>query len=179
MLPAIRDRLTRLGRQDAQWAPFERGRRYFTLRRKAADDLPILFVRDGLSGRDDVLLDPHPLSADHTTSVTVEDISLDGQLLIYGVRTSGEDETELRTRDVKTRKDLPDRLGRALYRGVSVRPDGSGFFYALQDRATYEAPTEFPVGIDYVLVNGQVVIEQGRHTGARPGKVVYGAGRQP
>jgi hypothetical protein len=30
-----------------------------------------------------------------------------------------------------------------------------------------------------VLVNGQVVIEQGRHTGARPGKVVYGAGRQP
>jgi N-acyl-D-aspartate/D-glutamate deacylase len=52
-------------------------------------------------------------------------------------------------------------------------------YEALQDRATYEAPTEFPVGIDYVLVNGQVVIEQGRHTGARPGKVVYGAGRQP
>jgi prolyl oligopeptidase len=135
-LAAIRDRLARLSRQDAQWSPMERGGRYFTLRRKAGDDLPILFVREGLSGADDVLLDPHPLSADHTTSVTVEDVSMDGQLLVYGVRTSGEDETELRTREVRTRTDLRDRLPRALYRGVSLRPDGSGFFYALQDRAT-------------------------------------------
>ncbi len=134
-LAAIRGRLTRLSRQDAQWSPLERGGRYFTLRRKAGDDLPILFVRNGLSGPDDVLLDPHPLSGDHTTSVTVEDVSMDGELLVYGVRTSGEDETELRTRGVRTRTDLPDRLPRALYRGVSLRPDRSGFFYALQDRA--------------------------------------------
>jgi prolyl oligopeptidase len=134
-LSAIRERLTTLSRRDSQWAPAERGGRYFILRRRASDDLPILFVRDGLTGEDTVLLDPHPLSADHTTSVTVEDISLDGRVLVYGLRTSGEDETELRVRDVGTRKDLPDRLPRALYRGVSLRPDGSGFFYALQDRA--------------------------------------------
>lgn len=134
-LGAIRKRLTILSRQDIQRAPTERGDRYFTLRREAGDDLPRLFVREQLSAADTVLLDPHPLSADHTTSVTVEDISLDGRLLVYGVRTSGEDETELRARDVVTRKDLPDRLARALYRGVSLRPDGSGFFYARQDRA--------------------------------------------
>jgi hypothetical protein len=29
-----------------------------------------------------------------------------------------------------------------------------------------------------VLVNGQVVIEQGKHNGAKPGRVIYGAGRQ-
>jgi len=133
-LGPIRDRLTTLSRQDAQRAPTERGGRYFTLRREAGDDLPRLFVRDGLSGEDEVLLDPHPLSIDHTTSITVEDISLDGRLLVYGVRTSGEDETALRTRDVRSRKDLPDHLPRALYRGVSLRPDGSGFFYARQDR---------------------------------------------
>lgn len=48
---------------------------------------------------------------------------------------------------------------------------------ALDDRATYDDPTAFPVGIDQVLVNGQVVIDDGRHTGARPGEVLYGPGR--
>lgn len=47
----------------------------------------------------------------------------------------------------------------------------------IEDRATYQQPLLSPVGIDYVIVNGQVVIEQGKHTGARPGKVIYGLGR--
>lgn len=48
----------------------------------------------------------------------------------------------------------------------------------IQDRATYEQPTLPPVGIECVLVNGQVAWEQGKHTGARPGHVLYGPGRQ-
>jgi N-acyl-D-aspartate/D-glutamate deacylase len=48
----------------------------------------------------------------------------------------------------------------------------------LQDRATYEQPLLSPEGIDYVLVNGQVVIDHGKHTGVRPGRVLYGPGRQ-
>ncbi len=47
----------------------------------------------------------------------------------------------------------------------------------LADRATYDAPTLAPSGIDYVLVNGEVVVDHGRHTGARPGRVLYGPGR--
>ncbi|MGH7719684.1 MAG: N-acyl-D-amino-acid deacylase family protein, partial [Gemmatimonadaceae bacterium] len=49
---------------------------------------------------------------------------------------------------------------------------------ALDDRATYERPAEFPVGIEWVLVNGTVVIERGRHTGAKPGHVLRGPGWQ-
>jgi len=49
-------------------------------------------------------------------------------------------------------------------------------FDTLQDRATYDEPRLSPDGIDYVLVNGQIVIDHGRHTGARPGKVLYGPG---
>ena len=48
----------------------------------------------------------------------------------------------------------------------------------IQDRATYEKPLLYPAGIDYVLVNGQVVVENGKHTGARPGQVIYGSGRR-
>lgn len=47
----------------------------------------------------------------------------------------------------------------------------------LRDGATYQDPTASPEGIDWVLVNGVVVVEGGRHTGARPGRVLYGPGR--
>jgi N-acyl-D-aspartate/D-glutamate deacylase len=48
----------------------------------------------------------------------------------------------------------------------------------VSDQATYDEPVLFPVGIEYVLVNGEVVIEDGgTHTGARPGHVLYGPGK--
>jgi len=47
---------------------------------------------------------------------------------------------------------------------------------AIEDRATYEEPVLFPSGIEYVFVNGQLVIDRGTHTGARPGQVLYGPG---
>jgi len=47
----------------------------------------------------------------------------------------------------------------------------------IDDRATYEQPTLYPTGIEYVLVNGAVTIERGTHTGARAGKVLYGPGK--
>jgi N-acyl-D-amino-acid deacylase len=45
----------------------------------------------------------------------------------------------------------------------------------LDDVATYENPTAYPTGIDYVLVNGQLVIDQGRHTGLKPGNILRGS----
>ena len=51
-------------------------------------------------------------------------------------------------------------------------------FEAIQDRATWDEPAAFPEGIDYVLVNGELVIDHDRHTGLRPGRVLYGRGRE-
>jgi N-acyl-D-amino-acid deacylase len=42
----------------------------------------------------------------------------------------------------------------------------------VQDLATYERPHQYATGIDYVLVNGRVVIDRGEHTGALPGEVL-------
>jgi N-acyl-D-amino-acid deacylase len=41
------------------------------------------------------------------------------------------------------------------------------------DHATYTKPHQFPSGIDYVLVNGHVVVKKGKHTGALPGKAIF------
>ena len=38
------------------------------------------------------------------------------------------------------------------------------------DRSTYTEPFQYNEGIEYVIVNGQVVLDHGKHTGARPGK---------
>jgi N-acyl-D-aspartate/D-glutamate deacylase len=40
------------------------------------------------------------------------------------------------------------------------------------DNATYEKPHQYASGIEYVLVNGKVVLDKGRHTGARPGMIL-------
>jgi len=46
------------------------------------------------------------------------------------------------------------------------------------DKATYIEPHQFPLGIDYVIVNGQIVVENGKHSGALPGKILYGPGKK-
>ena len=40
------------------------------------------------------------------------------------------------------------------------------------DRATFQQPCRFPQGIEYVLVNGDVVIKEGEHTGTYPGRLL-------
>ena len=45
------------------------------------------------------------------------------------------------------------------------------------DNATYDKPHQYATGINYVIVNGTVVLEEGRHTGARPGSILYGRGK--
>jgi N-acyl-D-aspartate/D-glutamate deacylase len=42
----------------------------------------------------------------------------------------------------------------------------------ITDRSTYTEPFQYSEGIDYVIVNGQVVLDQGQHTGARPGRAL-------
>lgn len=48
----------------------------------------------------------------------------------------------------------------------------------IQDRATFAEPHQYAEGMVYVLVNGTLVVDGGRHTGARPGRVLYGPGRR-
>lgn len=42
----------------------------------------------------------------------------------------------------------------------------------IRDVNTFENPRVYPEGIDYVLVNGEIAVDHGVHTGARPGKTI-------
>jgi N-acyl-D-amino-acid deacylase len=69
--------------------------------------------------------------------------------------------------------------------------DGRGFLRAgafadvtvfdpaqVADRATFEKPHQYAVGMKHVLVNGVPVLKDGEHTGAKPGRAVWGAGKK-
>ena len=49
----------------------------------------------------------------------------------------------------------------------------------VRDLATFENPNQLSQGMEYVLVNGVAVIDQGKMTGALPGKVLRGPGYKP
>jgi N-acyl-D-amino-acid deacylase len=49
----------------------------------------------------------------------------------------------------------------------------------IKDVATFEDPNHYSVGVRYVLVNGQAVVEDGRITSRRPGRVLRGPGYRP
>jgi N-acyl-D-amino-acid deacylase len=49
----------------------------------------------------------------------------------------------------------------------------------VRDLATFDNPNQLSEGMEYVLVNGSPVIEQGKMTGVLPGKVLRGPGYQP
>jgi N-acyl-D-aspartate/D-glutamate deacylase len=46
------------------------------------------------------------------------------------------------------------------------------------DRATFENPLQYSEGVEYLIVNGQIVLDRGRHTHARPGVILYGQGKK-
>lgn len=45
------------------------------------------------------------------------------------------------------------------------------------DNATFEKPHQYATGVEYVIVNGKMVLERGKHTGARPGAILHGQGK--
>jgi len=126
----VHTRLEQLMKVDSQGIPFEKGGRYFFSRRLASQAISVLYMRQGLDGKDHVLIDPHPLSADHTTTVSFLDVSNDGKLMAYATRLGGEDEVSVGFKDVDTGQDLPDRLPKARYFGVSLTADNKGIYYS-------------------------------------------------
>jgi N-acyl-D-amino-acid deacylase len=49
----------------------------------------------------------------------------------------------------------------------------------IADHATFEDPKQYATGMVHVFVNGVHVLKQGNHTGAKPGRVIYGPGYRP
>src|SRR3984885_5968978 len=133
----ISSRLSELMKVSSVGLPRERHGDYFFVKRTADQDLYVIYKREGLHGKDEVLIDPYPLSADHSTSVGLLDVSSDASLVAYNVRAGGQDEVTVHFLDVKSMKTLPDELPHADYFSLSIEPDNHGAYYT---RMTPDGP---------------------------------------
>ncbi len=123
----LRGQLARISSFDFQSPPRIHNGRYFYQRRNAGQEQAVIVVRDGIRGKERVLVDPKQLSPDASVSALIWDISQDGRVLAWSRRKGGEDEFEVLLLDVVTGKPFAEGLPRGFYLYFYLLPDKSGF----------------------------------------------------
>jgi len=106
------------------------GNFYFYTRREGTQNQPVLFVREGINGKDRTLLDVNQLAADGTVALDWWFPSEDGKYVAYGTSASGSEESTLKVIETATGKQLPDTIERTRFASVAWKKDNSAFFYS-------------------------------------------------
>ncbi len=158
----LKEKISKFLKIDAMGTPTARNGRYFFTKRAADQDQSQLFMRKGLNGQDELLVDPLAMNPQHTTTVGLADVVPDGSLIVYSVRQGGEDETVPHMLDIDTRKELADKFPRARYSGFQVLPDRSGVYYS---RLLPEGPRVFfhKMGADVAKSIGVGISDDGHY----------------
>ena len=125
----IRARLGSLLEIGSLGTPTPANGRYFYTKREGTQNQPVLFVREGVHGKDRVLLDVNQLAKDGTVALDWWFPSKDGKLLAYGLSKDGSEVSTLHIRDVDTGADLPDQIERTRACSLAWFPDNKGFYY--------------------------------------------------
>lgn len=133
-------RLSELLHTDSFEPPRERGGRYFFRKQLASQELFQIYMRRSVNGPDELLVDPLPWSADHSSSAIIRNVSRDGRYLVYGRRDGGKDEITPFVLDVETKKVLPDAFPTADYFTLELAPGNKGLYYV---RVTSAGPRAF------------------------------------
>ncbi len=138
----IEKRLLELWNYERYGVPFSAGGRYFFFKNDGLQNQSVLYVAESLTAEPRILLDPNGLSDDGTVSVADVEVNRDGTLLAYGISQAGSDWVEWKVRNALTGEDLPDRLERIKFSGVSWNADGTGFFYSRYDLHKDSKPSD-------------------------------------
>ena len=146
------------------------GEYYFHTRRDGKQNQPVLFVRKGVDGKDEVLVDANQLSKDGTVALDWWAASHDGKYVAYGTSESGSEMSTLRVIETATRKLLPDTIARTRAASIAWQPDDSGFYYT-----RYPKKGDVPEGQE--MYNRHVFYHA---LGSDPAKdpLIFGEGRE-
>ena len=128
---AISTRLKSLLRSEITTIPFKRGGNYFYRKRLKDDNLFSIYMKKSTDNREELLIDPHSLSTDHSMSVNILDVSDDAKIMAYGIREGGEDEQKINFFNIEEKKDLADEIPRGRYYGISINSEKTGIYYAV------------------------------------------------
>jgi prolyl oligopeptidase len=138
----IKQRLTKLWNYEKYGTPFKEGESYFYFKNDGLQNQSILYTLPTLEAQARILLDPNQLSADGTIALSGISISENGQLLAYGLSSSGSDWQEWKVRDIATGEDLQDHLKWIKFSSASWTHDHQGFFYSRYDEPNEKTKLE-------------------------------------
>lgn len=117
--------------------------RYFFLKRQEGREQPAIVMKNGLFGKETVLVDPESRATGNSTAVAIAAISSDARFLAYSVRQGGTDHSTLEILDIERKTVFPDRLPDGFCTGIAFALDGSGFYYSHREvhdpRPNYKA----------------------------------------
>ncbi|MBS3030424.1 MAG: S9 family peptidase [Dolichospermum sp. DET50] len=138
----IKQRLTKLWDYEKYGTPFKEGESYFYFKNDGLQNQSVLYTLPSLEAEPRVLLDPNQLSADGTIALSGISISENGQLLAYGLSSSGSDWQEWKVRDIATGEDRQDHLQWIKFSSASWTHDHQGFFYSRYDEPNEKTKLE-------------------------------------
>jgi prolyl oligopeptidase len=120
------------------------GRRWFYLKTEPGVDNRKLYVRNGSTGAERLLVDPDALAAPDGSHFSIDYLnpSPGGRLLAYGISLGGSERSVLHLLDVASGRVLPDTITRAQFPVVSWSDDGRAFFYNRLSAAGDTNPAE-------------------------------------
>jgi prolyl oligopeptidase len=110
-------------------APQIGGKHYFYTKREGSQNQPVLFLREGVNGKDRVLVDVNQLAADGTVALDWWVPSDDGKYVAYGTSPSGSEMSTLHVIETATGQLLPDSIERTRAVSLAWMLDNSGFYY--------------------------------------------------
>ncbi|HZQ92207.1 MAG TPA: prolyl oligopeptidase family serine peptidase [Terriglobales bacterium] len=140
----IHARLTELLNIGTVTAPSVAGKYFLYTRRDSGQNQPILYVREGLAGKDRVLVDANQLAADGTVALDWWYPTHDGKYVAYGLSSSGSEMSTLYVMEISTGRKLAEAIDRTRAASVAWLPDNSGFYYTRYPRAG-----EVPAGEEF------------------------------
>lgn len=147
-LPARSEILKRLGEVTGSSVSVggirQRGNLFFYTRRAPGENDSKIYVREGLTGAERLLIDPEKISeAGKRYSLTDWNASLDGKYVSFIISVGGSENGELRVVETATGKDLGERIDRTRFAPGSWLSGGKSFIYNRMQKLTVGAsPTE-------------------------------------
>jgi prolyl oligopeptidase len=130
----LRSRIERLLTIGRMSAPRVAGKRYFYERRDGRQNQAVVYVREGRSGEDRVLIDVNTLSPDGTVSLDWWYPSDDGQYVAFGTSANGSELSTLQVINAGSGTLLAEKIERTRAASVAWLPDNSGFYYTRYPR---------------------------------------------
>lgn len=129
----IRRRVTELSRIGEIGVPKVAGKFYFYTRREGAQERAVMYVREGIDGKDRALVDVNAMAADGTVSLDWFFPAVHGKYVAYGTSsnnsTTSVGMSTLHVIETKSGNILPDTIERTRACSVAWSLDNSGFYY--------------------------------------------------